>query len=194
MKSFKLIVKIIICVLFLIPGIAFTQVGQFHGNPEVLNPALKKKSLQLHYNLGSSFTFIPRFGSVTGFYVSPYIRYPVSPKLSVDAGLVAGQFYTEGKFFNPENVKNNSFSALSVYGSASYRLNQRLTLYGAGIKQLPGTFPLYHLPANSFTLGSTLDFGSFSIGAEVQMTKWNNNFYSPYPFRGSQLYFPSYPW
>jgi hypothetical protein len=95
--------------------------------------------------------------------------------------------------FNHEGGIYGEFSGLSVFGSASYRVNPKLTLYGAGIKQLTSSSP-FLLPKSSYVIGSNYNFGSFSIGVSVEMSKWNNNllrspyndsqgFYSPYDLR-----------
>jgi hypothetical protein len=157
------------------------------------NPVLIIKRPQLHYSVGSSFTFIPRYGSITGFNASTYLSYPLTPKLSVEGGFIAGHFYPSLKNSLGESGFNNSFCTFSVYGSASYQLNKRLTVYGTGIKQLAGLMPLYNMPTSSFSIGSTLNFGTFSIGAEIQMSDWNN-YYSPSPFGENNSLFPSNPW
>ena len=84
-----------------------------------------------------------------------------------------------------------TFNELSVYGSATYHFNSQLTLYGSGIKQLAGTSPFNILPKRSYTIGSTYNFGNFSIGLAVRMSKWDNNF-SPFPINGSQGFYSPY--
>jgi hypothetical protein len=112
----------------------------------------------------------------------------VSPKLSVEGGIIAGRYFAFGNF-NHESPITREFTGLSVFGSASYHVNSQLTLYGTGIKQLTGTSPFNFLPKSSYSIGSTYKFGNSSIGVTLQMSKWNNNlspfsfsqgFYSPY--------------
>jgi hypothetical protein len=142
---------------------------------------------QLHYSLGSSFMFIPRVGSITGVTISPVLSIPLSQKWSVDGGIIAGRYSAYGNF-NPEGVRTHQFNQLSVFGSASYRVNSQLTLYGAGIKQLTSSSPLL-LPKSSYIIGSSYNFGSFSVGVSVEMSKWNNNLS---PFNDSQGLFSPY--
>ncbi|MCB8994820.1 MAG: hypothetical protein H6538_04350 [Bacteroidales bacterium] len=149
--------------------------------------------VQLHYSLGSSFSYIPKFGSLTGISFSPYISYPLGPKISVQGGFILGRYNSFPKNFGNETLINNSFNAISVYGSARYQLNERLSFYGSGIKQLSGSPVMFNQPLSSFRLGSELNFGNFSLGAEIQMSKWNE-FYSPFPFSGEQELFPVNPW
>lgn len=144
---------------------------------------------QLHYSLGSSFMIIPHLGTVTGFTINPFLSVPLSSKLSVEGGIIASRFYSALGNFNPESTINGAFNEFSVYGSASYRFNSQLTVYGTGIKQLTSNSPFNSLPKSSYSIGSTYNFGNFSIGVTMQMSKWNNNlgplpfskgFYSPY--------------
>ena len=139
---------------------------------------------RVHYSVGSNFMIIPHLGTITGFTGSAYLSVPLSPKLSVDGGIIAGRFYSSFPAFSPEGARYGAFNEFSVFGSASYHLNSQLTLYGAGIRQLTATSPLYALPKSSYTIGSTYNFGNFSIGVALHMSKWNNG-YNPLPINGS---------
>lgn len=193
MNSNRFISIFIIFLSSLVSLSAFCQQTESADSLEIFNSIHIKTKPRLHYSAGSSFTYILRYGSISGLNISSFLSYPVSPKISVEAGLIAGRYYSTLKNIFPESGINNSFNTLSVYGSASYQLNQRLTFYGTGIRQLAGSLPLYNLPAGSLTFGSTLTFGNFSVGAAIQMSDWNN-YYSSSPFGGNHNYFPSYPW
>jgi hypothetical protein len=144
----------------------------------------------LVYSIGSTFMVVPHLGSVTGFTLSPSLSVPLSPKLSVNGGIIAGRYYSNLWYSNSEEAIYGAFNELSVYGSASYNVNSQLTLYGTGIRRLAGTSSFYSLPKSSYSIGSTYNFGGFSIGVTLQMSKWDNNF-SPLPFNGSQgFYYP----
>lgn len=153
-----------------------------HSQKVILKP-------QLHYSLGSTYMFIPRVGSVAGVTISPFLSIPLSPKLSVEGGIIAGRYTAFGNF-NHETGTAGEFNQLSVFGSASYHINPQLTLYGAGIKQLTSSSP-FLLPKSSYVIGSSYKFGSFSVGVTLQMSKWNNSF-SPFPFNGSQGFYSPY--
>jgi hypothetical protein len=143
---------------------------------------------RLVYSFGSSFMVVPHMGSVTGFTFSPSLSVPLSPRLSVNGGIMAGRYYSNLWNSYPEGAMYETFNELSVYGSASYHVNSQLTLYGTGIRRLTGSSPFYSPPKSSYTIGSTYNFGSFSIGVAVQMSKWNNNF-SPMPLNGSRGFY-----
>ncbi len=145
----------------------------------------------LVYSVGSSFIVVPHVGSVTGFTLSPSVTLPLSRKLSVNGGIIAGRYYSNIGKSDPEGAMYGAFNELSVYGSASYSVNPQLTLYGTGIRRLTGGSPFYSLPRSSYTVGSTYNFGSFSIGVALQMSKWDNNF-SPLPINSSQRFYSPY--
>lgn len=138
---------------------------------------------RVQYVAGSSFIFVPHLGSVTAFTLSTSLSMPLSPKLSVDAGIIAGYSYSAPWNSNHESARYVAFNGLSVYGSATYHFNPQLTLYGSAIKQLAATSPSFVLPNSSYTIGSAYDFGNFSIGVTLQMSKWDN-IYSPYQING----------
>jgi hypothetical protein len=138
----------------------------------------------LHYSVGSSVMVVPHLGTVTGFTLSPYLSLPLSPKLSVNGAIIAGRYYSSLWNSGSEGTMYGAFNELSVYGSATYHFNSQLTLYGMGIKRLTETSSFNTLPKSSYTIGSTYNFGSFSIGVALQMSKWNNTF-SPFPINSS---------
>jgi hypothetical protein len=143
---------------------------------------------RLNYIAGSSFIFVPHLGSVTVFTLSPSLSIPLSPKLSVDGGIFAGYSYSAPWHSSHEGAMYGSYNELSVYGSATYHLNPQLTLYGSAIKQLATTSPYFVLPKSSYTIGSAYDFGNFSIGVTLHMSKWDN-IYNPYQIKGSQGFY-----
>lgn len=190
MWRFKFIISLIIVVDSLFSTKAFSQQVNYRDSLAVYNSQKAILKPQLHYSLGSSFMFIPRVGSITGVTISPVLSIPLSQKWSVDGGIIAGRYSAYGNF-NPEGVKTRQFNQLSVFGSASYHVNSQLTLYGAGIKQLTSSSP-FLLPKSSYIIGSKYNFGSFSVGVSVEMSKWNNNlspindsqgFYTPFEQR-----------
>ena len=184
-------ISLIIVLGSLFPIQAFSQQINYPDSlTEYNSPKVNLKS-NLHYVMGSTFIVIPHSGSVIGFTLSPFLSIPLSPKLSVDGGIIAGRFYSALWNYNPEGSMYGAFNELSVYGSAIYHFNSQLTLYGTGIKQITGTSPFYFLPKSSYTIGSTFDFGNFSIGVALKMSKWNNIF-SPFPINGSQGFYSPY--
>jgi len=74
----------------------------------------------LHYSLSGTFLVIPHLGSVSGYTFSPYLSVPLSPKLSVEGGIIAGRYFSSLFNSTSENALHGSFNQVSLYGSASY--------------------------------------------------------------------------
>jgi hypothetical protein len=190
MSGYKCNISLIILVsLFSIQ--AFSQQISYRDSLAEYNSQKLNLKPRLNYSVGSTFIIVPHLGTVTGFTISSFLSVPLSPKLSVDGGIIAGRFYSVLGNSNPEDAINGTFNELSVYGSASYHINSQLTVYGTGMKQLTTTSPFNFLPKSSYAIGSTYNFGNFSLGVTLQMSKWNDNL-SPLPFNGSQGFFSPY--
>ena len=186
MSGSKYNISLIIGLISLFSLQAFSQQVSYGDSPGYNSqPSLKPG---LHYSIASTFTAVPHFGNFTGFTVSPYLSIPLNPKLSVGGGVIAGRYYSSLRNLITEGEIYGAFNGLSVFGSASYHLNSQLTLYGTGIKQLEGISPFYSLPKSSYTLGSTYNFGNFSIGVAVQMSKWDYPG-NPFPIKGSRGFY-----
>jgi hypothetical protein len=185
MSGYKCNISLIIVLVSLFSGQAFSQQVNYGDSLAKNNSPKVNFKPRLNYSVGSTFTIVPHVGTVTGFTLSPSVSIPLSPRLSVDGGIIAGRFYSSLSNFNPEGAIRGVFNELSVYGSAIYHISSQFTVYGTGIKQLAGTSPFYFLPKSSYAIGSTYNFGNFSIGVTLQMSKWNN-IYSPFPINGSQ--------
>jgi hypothetical protein len=191
MTGCKCNIRLIVVLLSLFSVQAFPQQVNYGDSLSgYKSPAVNLKP-GLHYSIGSTFSVVPHMGSATGFTVSPYLSVPLSPRLSVDGGIIAGRFYSTLLNMTTESAMHGAFNGLSIFGSASWHFNSQLTLYGAGIKQLAGTSPFNSLPKSSYTIGSNYNFGVFSIGVAVQVSKWDNNL-SPFPINGSQGFYSPY--
>jgi hypothetical protein len=189
MTGYKFNISLII-VLVSLSVQAFSQQINYRDSLGVDNSQKVLLKPQLHYSIGSTFMFVPHLGSVTGVTMTPFLSVPLSPKLSVEGGIIAGRYYSSlGSGSNHEVGINGEFNAISIFGSASYHVNSQLTLYGAGIKQVTGSSPFNMLPKSSYIIGSNYNFGSFSIGVSVEMSKWNNNLNS-LPFNNTQGFSP----
>ncbi len=191
MSACKCNISLIIVLVSLVSGQAFSQQINYRDSIADYNSQKVNLKPELHYSVESTFLIVPHFGSVTGFTLSPFLSVPISPKLSVDGGIIAGRFYSTLSDSYSEGATNGTFNVLSVFGSASYHINSQLTIYGVATKQLTGTSPFYFLPKSSYAIGSTYKFGNSSIGITLQMSKWNN-IQSPLPFNGPQGFYSPY--
>jgi len=191
MSGCKCNISLIIVLVSLVSTQAFSQQLNYRDSIADYNSQKVNLKPELHYSVGSTFLIVPHFGSVTGFTLSPFLSIPISPKLSVNGGIIAGRFYSTLSDSNSEGAINGTFNELSVFGSASYHINSQLTIYGVATKQLTGTSPFYFLPKSSYAIGSTYKFGNSSIGITLQMSKWND-VHTPFPFNGSQGFYSPY--
>jgi hypothetical protein len=191
MSGCKCNISLIIVLVSLFSIQAFSQQINYSDSLAEYNSHTVNLKPKLYYSVGSTFMIVPHLGTVTGFTLSPFLSIPLSPKLSVDGGIIARRFYSTSYNFNPEGAINGAFNELSIFGSASYHINSQLTVYGSGIKQLTGTTPYSFLPKSSYAIGSTYNFGNFSIGVTMQMSKWND-ILSPSSFDGSQGFYSPY--
>jgi hypothetical protein len=153
---------------------AFSQNDVKLDSTEFLNlPANKIKS-NLNYSVGSSFIFIPRYGSVSGVNASAFLAYPLTSRISVEGGLTAGRYFTSFRNDLRQSGINNSFNSLSIYGLASYKVNDNLSFYSIGTKQLAGSLPLYNSPGSSFSFGSVITYGNLRFCATIQVAEWSD--------------------
>jgi hypothetical protein len=190
MSGCKCNLSLIIVLVSLFSIQAFSQRINYGDSLTEYNSQKVNLKPKLNYSVGSNFLIVPHLGTVSGFTLSPSLSIPLSSKLSVDGGIIAGRYYSALLNFNPEGTIHGAFTELSVYGSASYHFNSQLTVYGTGMKQLTGTSPFNSLPKSSYAIGSIYNFGNFSVGVTLQMSKWNNIF-SPFSINGSQgIYSP----
>lgn len=190
MTGCKFKIGTIISLVILVSAPVFPQ--QLSSRDSLPANNFKKRNLkpELHYSVGSSFLFVPHYGTVSGFTFTPQLTLPLTPRLSIEGGIIAGHYNSSIINFNPEGGKFGTFNELSIYGAASYNIAPRLTLYGAGIKEITGTSPFYLIPKSSYIIGSSFNFGSFSLGASVQVSRWNNDF-GPSLLNGSPGFYPS---
>ena len=191
MSGCKYNISLIIVLVSLFSSQAFSQQINYRDGNSDYNSRIVNLKPSLNYTVGSTFILVPHLGTVTGFTLSPSLSIPLSPKWSVDGGIIAGRYYSAGRNLNPEGMINGTFDELSVYGSASYHVNYQLTVYGATIKHIAGTSPFSMLPKSSYAIGSTYNFGNISIGVAFQMSKWND-ILSPMPFNGTQGFYSPY--
>jgi hypothetical protein len=184
-------ISLLIVLVSLFSVQAFSQQINYRDDLADYNSQKVNLKPRLNYSVGSTFLIAPHLGTVTGFTLSPFLSVPLSPKLSVDGGIIAGRYYSAFRNFSPEDAINGAFNELSVFGSASYHISSQLTLYGTGIKQLTGSTPFNFLPKSSYSIGSTYNFGNFSIGVTLQMSD-GNYIRSPLPFNSTHRFYSPY--
>jgi hypothetical protein len=94
-----------------------------------------------HVTAGLDFSTAFSYGSAFTQYVAPQVSYPLGKKFMVSGGLfIANTNYFNAKpWYTSENASGTSgnFTSVTVFGSGTYFVNDRLTLSGAFYKQFP---------------------------------------------------------
>ncbi len=161
------------------------------GSDEFARDSERDKG-HLGISVGTSFSTMKGIGSGMMFYTAPSYTLSLNDRWALHGGLVAAGY----QGFYPSEAGESpfpaQFSSLSLFAAASYRMNDRLVLHGAGVKQLisgPIT-PFTPYPADYFSVGATYQLGqNISIGATIHMS--NGGYYSS-PFSGGGYYSPSF--
>ena len=120
------------------------------------------------------------YGSGMALYAAPMYTMPLSDRWSLHGGVIASQYQgfntfpgsMPGEYFMPR-----SFTSLSLFAAASYRMSDRLVFHGAGIKRLVSApdSPFTPYPMDNLSLGATYKLGdNITIGASIHM---NNSMY-----------------
>ena len=160
--------------------------------------ALKKESKSGSWNMsvGTSFSYMKGYGSGMGFYAAPTYTLPLSNRWSVHGGLVASHFTGFNTPGTGELQNPGTTSSLAIFAAASYRMNERLVLHGAGVKQLVTAYPSLYAPypMDNLSLGATYKLGNnVSIGASISINQ-GRGYYNGSPFYGSPFTTPFSPY
>jgi len=154
----------------------------------------KKKPGNWNFSVGTSYSFMKGYGSGMSFYTAPTYTLALNERWSLHGGVIAS--YYQGLNFNQpqEDLWPASFTSLSVFAAASYRMSDRLILHGAGVKQLltaPVT-PFTPYPMGDLSLGATYKIGdNMTIGASVHMRNSSGYYNSPF---GSTMFPSPFGW
>jgi len=154
----------------------------------------EKKPGHWNFSVGTSYSYMKDYGSGMMFYTAPIYTLSLNDRWSLHGGVVAS-YYQGLNYTRPdENMWPASFSSLSVFVAASYRMTDRLILHGAGVKQLitaPVT-PYTPYPMGDLSLGATYKIGdNMTIGASVHMRNSSGYYNSPF---GSTMFPSPFGW
>ncbi|HKK43249.1 MAG TPA: hypothetical protein VJ963_12620 [Bacteroidales bacterium] len=191
MRRRKCSISIIVVLILLVSVPAISQQISYKDSLAENNTLKENPKPGINYSVGSSFMYIPHYGSVTGLVISPSISVPLSSKWSVSGGIIAERYYSTFGYHSSEGLTCRTFNNITLYGSASYHVSPKLTLYGIGTKRLTNNSPFYPMPKSSYAIGSRYNFGDFSIGLTLHVSKWNDTF-SPVPFNSSRGFYSPY--
>jgi hypothetical protein len=150
----------------------------------------------MNMSVGTSFTHMWAYGSYMGFFAAPTYTLTLNPRWSLHTGILASSHTPLNMPGNPDNgFAHPVFNSLAVFAAASYRMNERLVIHGAGVKQIiqhPAP-PLMAYPSDNLSLGATYRIGdNITIGASIHMNR-HQGLYPASPF-GRQPYYSPYGW
>jgi len=143
------------------------------------------KSIPGNWNMmvGTSFSYMKGYGSGMNLYAAPMYTLPLNNRWSLHGGVLASSFTGLNMNGPIENTGlGGSAVSLSAFAAASFRMNDRLVLHGAGVKQLISApySPLSPQVADNFSIGATYRLGNnVTIGASVHMTNGPYYYGSP---------------
>ncbi len=194
---------IYIIVLFVTINISFSQ------NTYLLNDSLNldtklssfdKNKAKLSYGLELGSTFVNIGSGVSYNYVSPYVLYPLSNKLTLELGMristgnmfpVFNPYYTE----QYNSLSSNMFQK-TFYARAHYSINPNMSVFGTGYFQNNLLFSDDINNKQSFnTKAMSLGFeykisNSASFQFEIQTGNlYNQNYYNTNLFAPTHLMF-----
>ncbi len=146
-----------------------------------------EKKLKIRMEIGAGFGTGFNNYNFTNTFVSPQFFYNVSPKLSLNGGMILGK----NNFINSSNELTNyfpakgNFSYTYLYGEGQYQINNRLTIRGmfyreSNIQNGPEINPRAF---NFENHGMTMEFQymineNFSIGGGFGVSKGNFPYYN----------------
>ncbi|RLD70947.1 MAG: hypothetical protein DRI98_06570 [Bacteroidetes bacterium] len=159
----------------------------------------KERKGNWNFSVGTSFSYMKGYGSGMALYAAPTFTLPLNDRWSLHGGVVATQYQsfngTVPGIIPGETFLPNSFTSLSLFAAASYRMNDRLVLHGAGVKRLVSApeSPFTPYPMDNLSLGATYKLGdNITIGASINMNtgRYGNGYYGN-PMNGYMM--PSSP-
>lgn len=134
-------------------------------------------------SVGTSFSYSKGFGSGMMYYAAPMYTIPLNNRWALHGGMIASHSVGLNNTFTGETLLPNSFSSMALFVAASYQMNDRLILHGAGVKQLVTTpaSPFTPYPIDNLSLGATYKLGNnFTIGATIHMNNGGGYYSAPY--------------
>jgi hypothetical protein len=162
----------------------------------------KERKGTWNFSVGTSFSYMKGYGSGMGFYAAPTFTMPLNDRWSLHGGVVASQYQSfngtmpgaiPGETFMP-----SSFTSLSLFVAASYKMNDRLVLHGAGYKRLISSpdSPFTPYPMDNLSLGATYKLGdNITIGASINMSnsRYGNSYFGN-PMNGYRMSSSPFGW
>ncbi len=175
-------------IFYILAFLAFPVFSQVEESPDLTR---RLQKLNWDMQLGTSFTYSPYWGSGMNYYAAPGFSYPLNERFSFHGGVISSITTTPFMPSSESGMQRGTSGSTSIYGTVAYRLNQNVTFYGTGVKNLITFGPPTPFNYNSYdeiSFGSTIRLGEHvTIGASVHFREYSypgTGFYSPYFDRG----------
>lgn len=147
-------------------------------------------------SVGSSFSYFPGYGAFSNMFMAPHVDFSATNRLSFHGGVIVSQNFPGFNSKGDESGNFQSFTNLSTFVAASYRLTNNFVVYGTGIKSIINpalTVPNANFAMDDFSIGAAYSFGNFTIGASFH--SGNTNPYRASPFNpGRGMYNSPFYW
>lgn len=142
--------------------------------------------------LGSSFYYAPGYGAGSNIFAAPHLDYSATNRLTFHGGLVASQFMPLYTSLREDEGSLKSFTNLSMFVAASYKVTKDFVVYGTGVKSMinPGLMsPNNNFSMDDLSIGAAYSFGNFTIGASFHSGNYNR--FGGSPFNSGRGMYPS---
>jgi len=148
---------------------------------------------RIHYRLdiGTAFSSFGGAGSMMSSYLSPSIRYKISPKLDLHiGGTVLYNYPVGGSTAGESMMTSGNDPSYQFYLYGTYQVTDRLVVDGSFVKGKMNhyNFGLYPYQMNSNYESYSLGFNyriasSFHVGAQINVSNGMNPYFYSDPFR-----------
>jgi hypothetical protein len=147
--------------------------------------------IQYRLDIGTAFTRFGGAGSLMSSYLSPSIRYKISPKLDLHiGGTILYSHPAGGSSYAESLMSAGNDPSYYFYLAGAYRVTERLVVAGSFIKGKMNqySYGLYPYRMNndfeSYSLGFNYRIAkSFHVGAQINVSNGLNPYYYSDPFR-----------
>jgi hypothetical protein len=164
-------------------------ISPYNFNP-AFRPVNAANKVSFGLEMGTSFGVSSGNGGLFGVYVSPHVKYKVSPKFSVNFGAtISNSNYIN--YLSPYGFENtvrfdNNITQTFLYAEGQYQVNNRLMINAKGYKEIyrfdePQINPrALDLDGGGVAVGFQYKVSeNFHFGAEIGVRKGNTP-YNPY--------------
>lgn len=139
----------------------------FLAGHSVTSP-VKISPWKVNTSLGTSFYYAPGYGAGTSLFAAPHLDFSATDRLTLHSGFIASHYSPLYRSLREDSQSLASFTNLSMFVAASYRVSRDLVIYGSGMKSLvnPGITEMNSaFSMDDFSIGAAYSIGNFTIGA-----------------------------